>query len=403
MPCHPARARQLLNQSKAAVYRHRPFTIILKERKGGNTQTIALKIDPGSRTTGIALIADCKRGKRLIWAADLHHKGHVVIARMKVRRTLRGGRRHRKCRYRPPRFRNRRRPDGWLTPSMRSRIGNVKTWVERLRRWTPIASISLELVKFDTQKMVNPEISGIEYQQGELQGYEVREYLLEKFERKCAYCGKENVPLEIEHIVPQSRGGSNRVSNLALSCRPCNQTKGNKTAAEFGHLEVQAKAQQPLRDVAAVNSMRWALFGPLKVAGLPIECGTGGRTKYNRVQQGYPKAHWIDAVCVGRSGERVYITPNHAPLVIRAIGRGSRQMCGTDKYGFPIRHRARQKRVFGFQTGDLVRAVVPQGKYAGTHVGRVTIRRRPSFRLNGFDVHPRYLALLQRADGYEYT
>jgi 5-methylcytosine-specific restriction endonuclease McrA len=286
---------------------------------------------------------------------------------------------------------------------MRSRIGNVKTWVERLRRWTPIASISLELVKFDTQKMVNPEIRGVEYQQGTLYGYEVREYLLEKLGRKCAYCGKKNVPLEIEHIVPRSRGGSNRVSNLALSCRPCNQAKGNKTAAEFGYPEVQAKAQQPLRDVAAVNSMRWALFRPLKAAGLPVECGTGGRTKYNRVQQGYPKAHWIDAVCVGRSGERVYITPNHAPLVIRAIGRGSRQMCGTDKYGFPIRHRARQKRVFGFQTGDLVRAVVPQGKYAGTHVGRVTIRRRPSFRLNGFDVHPRYLALLQRADGYEYT
>ena len=403
MPCHPARARQLIKQNKAAVYRHRPFTIILREREGGDTQPIALKIDPGSRTTGIALVGEFKRGKRLVWAADLHHKGHVVAARMKARRALRRGRRHRKCRYRQPRFLNRRRQKGWLTPSMRSRIGNVKTWVERLRRWTPIASISLELVKFDTQKMVNPEISGVEYQQGELQGYEVREYLLEKFERKCAYCGIENVPLEIEHIMPRSRGGSDRVSNLTLSCRSCNQAKGNKTAAEFGYSEVQAKAQQPLRDVAAVNSMRWALFGLLKAAGLPVECSTGGRTKYNRVQQGYPKAHWADAACVGRSGARVYIAPNHVPLVIRAMGRGSRQMCGTDKYGFPIRHRAHQKRVFGFQTGDLVRAVVPRGKYAGVHVGRVTIRRQPSFRLNGFDVHPRYLALLQKADGYEYT
>ena len=56
------------------------------------------------------------------------------------------------------------------------------------------------------QLMANPEISGIEYQQGELQGYEVREYLLEKFGRKCAYCGAENVPLEVEHIIPKSRG-----------------------------------------------------------------------------------------------------------------------------------------------------------------------------------------------------
>ena len=66
--------------------------------------------------------------------------------------------------------------------------------------------------------MQNPEISGIEYQQGTLQGYEIREYLLEKFGRKCCYCGKENIPLEIEHIIPKSRGGTNRIDNLCLAC-----------------------------------------------------------------------------------------------------------------------------------------------------------------------------------------
>ena len=83
--------------------------------------------------------------------------------------------------------------------------------------------------------MENPEVSGIEYQQGELHGYEVREYLLEKFNRTCVYCGVRDVPMEVEHIVPKTRGGSNRVSNLTLSCRPCNQKKGNQTAAEFGY------------------------------------------------------------------------------------------------------------------------------------------------------------------------
>jgi len=142
----------------------------------------------------------------------------------------------------------------------------------------------MELVRFDMQKMQNAEITGIEYQQGELQGYEVKEYLLEKFNRKCAYCGKTDIPLEIEHIIPKARGGSNRVSNLTISCRPCNIKKGSQTAEEFGHPEVQAQALKPLKDAAAVNATRWKLYGTLKATGLPVEVGTGGITKYNRIK-----------------------------------------------------------------------------------------------------------------------
>jgi 3-dehydroquinate synthase class II len=90
-------------------------------------------------------------------------------------------------------------------------------------------------------------------------------------------------------------------------------------------------------------------------------------------------------------------------LLMASKGHGTRQMCRTNKYGFPIRHVPRQKRWFGFRTGDLVRAVVPAGKYAGVHIGRVAIRARPMFRVNGIDVHARTLTLLQRADGYAYA
>jgi len=113
------------------------------------------------------------------------------------------------------------------------------------------AAISVENVRFDTQKMENPEISGVEYQQGELHGYEVREYLLEKFNRTCVYCGVRDVPMEVEHIVPKTRGGSNRVSNLTLSCQPCNQKKSDQTVAEFGYPEVEKQAKAPLKDAAA--------------------------------------------------------------------------------------------------------------------------------------------------------
>jgi len=402
MPCHPARARELLKDWRAKVLRRYPFTIILLDREGGGVQPVTLKIDPGSKATGLALVANSQRGKRVVWAGELNHRGEQIKAGLLSRRQLRHGRRSRKTRYRQPRFNNRRRADGWIPPSLRSRVDNILTWVERLRRFIPICTISMELVKFDTQAMQNPEISGVEYQQGQLVGYEVREYLLEKWGRKCVYCGATDIPLEIEHIVPRSRGGSNRISNLTLSCRACNQRKGNQTAAEFGYPTIQNKAKQSLKDAAAANTTRWSLYRNLKQYGLPLEVGTGARTKYNRTRQNYSKAHWIDAACVGVSGEKVHISPDITPLVIKAVGRQSRVMCCVDKYGFP-RTKAKQGRVhYGFQTGDIVLATIPKGKHTGIHVGRVAVRQRPAFRLNGFDVHPKYLKILHHADGYSY-
>jgi len=102
--------------------------------------------------------------------------------------------------------------------------------VNKLKKILPITKVIVEVAQFDTQKMQNPEIEGVEYQQGTLQGYNVKNYLLEKFNRKCVYCGKKNVPLEVEHIIPKSRGGSNRVDNLTISCHNCNQEKDNQTA-----------------------------------------------------------------------------------------------------------------------------------------------------------------------------
>lgn len=416
-PIHPGYARQLLGWGKAAVFRRFPFTLVLKGEVAKKevepepkAQPLRLKLDPGSKTTGLALVNDTTGD--VVFAAELQHRGQQIRDALLSRRQIRRKRRQRKTRYRPARFLNRRRPAGWLPPSLESRITNVMTWVKRLGRYCPIGAVSLELVRFDTQLIQNPEISGVEYQQGELAGYEVREYLLEKWQRTCAYCGLTGVPLEIEHIVPRSRGGSDRVSNLALACERCNQCKGAQTAAEFGYPHLQVQAKLPLTDAAAANSTRWALYRRLKALRLPIETGSGGLTKYNRTIRKLPKTHWIDAACVGFSTPAQLLTSEVRPLLIKGTGHGNRQMCGTNKYGFPIRHRARTKSYRGFRTGDLVKAVIPApagakakaGKSAGsrTRTGRITIRQRPSFRLNGFDVHPKYCRLLQRADGYAY-
>jgi len=415
MPCRPARARQLLRDGKAAVFRRFPFTIILKHRASGAVQDTAVKLDPGSKTTGIVVVADfARRGRTVVWAAELQNRGYSIHQEMEKRRGYRRRRRY-KLRYRPARFQHRTRLVGWLPPSLQHRVDTTMTWVRRLMRWVPVMSLAQELARFDAQALQNPEISGIQYQQGTLFGYELREYLLEKWGRKCAYCDAENVPLEVEHIVPRSRGGTNRAGNLTLACRPCNQKKGNQDVREFlvrrpeRLRQILAQARKSLRDAAAVNTTRWALWQKLRDTGLPLEVGTGGRTKYNRTQQGYPKGHWVDAACVGESGARVHLDRFLQPLSIRATGHGKRRMQNHDEYGFPKgRAKSGQKMYFGFQTGDLVRALVSRGKKAGTYFGRVLCRASGSFdiqtkqgRVGGIPY--RYCHPVHRQDGYTYA
>jgi RRXRR protein len=193
-PTSAVRARLLLKKGKAAVFRRAPLTIILLKRVVEEVQVpkLRLKLDPGSRKTGVAIVN--QRSGEVIFAAEIEHRGEAIKQALAARRAIRRSRRSRKTRYRKARFLNRRRPEGWLPPSLKSRISNIETWVKRLTCCYPIAGISMELVKFDTQLLENPEISGIEYQQGELAGYEVREYLLEKWGRKCAYCSETDVP-----------------------------------------------------------------------------------------------------------------------------------------------------------------------------------------------------------------
>lgn len=380
----------------------------LKKEVNTNPEPIELKLDPGSKVTGIAL----KQGNRIIFGAQLQHRGQQIKDALRSRRQLRRGRRNRKTRYRPARFLNRTRPDGWLAPSLQHRVDTVLTWVNRFRRLAPIGSIVQELVRFDLQLMQNPEISGVEYQQGELQGYEVREYLLEKWGRKCAYCGAENLPLEVEHIQPRSKGGSDRVSNLTIACHSCNQAKGSQDVREFlsGQPDllnrILKQAKSSLKDAAAVNSTRWALFKVLKATGLPVTTGTGGQTKFNRTRLELPKAHWIDAGCAGQVDSLELLTKQ--PLLIAAKGHGTRQMCGTDKYGFPTRHRSRVKIHKGFQTGDLVAAHVTAGQKIGSYVGRVLCRASGSFdiatasgRVAGISY--KYCKPIHKKDGYAYA
>jgi 5-methylcytosine-specific restriction endonuclease McrA len=408
--CHPARARAMLKAGAAAVLRRFPFTIILKEEKPeAIVKAVTVKVDPGSKTTGLALVGP---EGRVLFAAELTHRGAAIKKALETRQAYRRGRRSRNLRYRAPRFDNRVRAEGTLPPSLAHRVLTTMTWIERFRRFCNVAELAVERVKFDMQQMRNPEISGVEYQQGTLLGYTVREYLLEKFNRTCVYCQKIDVPLQVEHVVAKANGGSSAISNLTLACEPCNTQKGRQPVEVFlkRKPEVLAKLlrqlKSSLKDAAAVNATRNALFAACLKTGLPVEGGAGAQTKFNRTQRGYPKGHWIDAACVGERGATITLNPAHRPLLIKAYGHGARQRSKSDAFGFPGPAAPCTKKFAGFQTGDLVSADIPKGKYVGTHQGRIAIRHRPSFRLTTattvLDVHPKYLTMIQHADGYAY-
>ncbi|WP_440064200.1 RNA-guided endonuclease IscB [Streptosporangium sp. OZ121] len=414
-PCHPARARRLLAAGRAVAVRHTPFVIRLEDRSVADSTVMGLQvgIDPGSKHTGLAVFTGYNGSRAGRYAIQLDHRGALIRDRLASRAALRRGRRSRNLRYRSPRFLNRTKAQGWLAPSLRHRVDTTMSWMVRLTRWAPVAAVHVERVSFDTHALsAGKPLEGVEYRQGTLAGYEVREYLLATWGRTCAYCGASGIPLNLDHIYPRSRGGSDRISNLTLACVRCNQAKNATSVEEFlkGRPAMLARilrqAKAPLRDAAAVNATRWALWRALETIGLPVHTASGGRTKWNRSRTGAPKSHTLDALHVGDL-ESVTAWPSTV-LVVTATGRGAYARTTLDRYGFPRLVRPRIKLHHGFQTGDLVRANVPAGKKAGVHAGRVLVRSSGSFdittrhgRVTG--INHRYVRHLQRADGYGYT
>jgi 5-methylcytosine-specific restriction endonuclease McrA len=417
-PCSEKRARLLLDRGRARVHRLRPFTIRVVDRKLTDSvvHDFTIRIDPGSRFTGIAVVRETPNAEdangdpsvAVVNLIEVQHRGSQIRDAMISRSAHRRFRRSR-LRFRPARFDNRTRPEGWLPPSLRHRIDTTLSQVEQMRRLLPVTALRMELVKFDTQLMKNAEITGVQYQQGELAGYEVREYLLEKFDRTCAYCDAKGLPLQIEHILAKARGGSNRISNLTIACDPCNTRKAAQDVREFlAHdpkrlAKLLGKLKAPLRDAAMMNATRWTLKAALEKTSLPVSTFSGGRTKWNRSRLGVPKIHALDAAVVGPTAS---LSGWQVPtLNLKTTGRGSYCRTRLDRYGFPRGYLMRSKSAFGFATGDHVRADVPTGLKTGRHVGRVAIRKTGSFNITTRDgvvqgVNHKHCRILQRGSGY---
>lgn len=348
-----------LRKGLAKVVRSEPFTIQLCFVPKAYVQSATVGVDTGAKTVGIAATTN----GNVVYQAEVHLRTDVadkMLQRQQYRRTRRG----RKTRYRPARWANRRRPTGWLSPTVRSKAEATVKAVRFVASLLPVGQVNVEIAGFDTQKMQDPAISGVSYQHGELFGYQLREYLLEKWQRKCAYCNIGNAPLQVEHIVPKSRGGSDRASNLTLACEPCNLRKGTRTAEEFGFPEIQKQARTPLKDAAHVSSLKTvvlqqlqSLFGPTHVA-----VTYGYETKYKRIQVlGLPKSHVNDAVAIA-CGINEMVKPLELAYHFRCLARGQYQRFN----GPHSEHKCwAPRKVHGFKLYERVKVNGQVGYIAG--------------------------------------
>ncbi len=279
MPTTPRRARIFLTTRRAHVVTREPFTIQLRFETTTYTQPVTVGVDTGSHTVGIAATTN----REVVFQAEMLLRTDIS-GKLTQRRQYRRRRRSRKTRHRAARWANRRRASGWLPPSLRARAeATVKA---------------------------------------------VREHLLAKWQRQCAYCQTSGVPLQVEHLIPKSRGGSDRASNLVIACDLCNKRKGSRTAEEFDYPEIQAQARVPLKDAAHVSSIKTVVVKLLaqQFRAERVAVRYGYETNYQRIQVlNLPKSHANDAVAIACAvGERVI--PTQQIYQIRCVPRGNYQL-----------------------------------------------------------------------------
>ena len=409
-PCNTiseAYARILLFNKQAVIHKRFPFTIRLRNNNAVlKDKNYTIKIDPGSRTTGIAIVDD---KDLVVMLANLEHRGHIIKKNLDSRRAVRRFRRQRKTRYREARFLNRIKPEGWLAPSVKSRADNVINFVKKYKKLMNINRVMIENVSFDVAQMTSDtKLWGSDYQQGTLYQKELRSFIFSRSNNQCVYCGAKAE--EIDHIVPRSKGGTNSTYNLVASCRSCNEKKLNLSLKEFGKLMnkdfSKLEPKKLPKDAAIVQSAINYMVKEITKIIPNTTTYEAWITKYNRDELGLSKQHYYDALSVGKILTKLNFLTDKV-LQISAKGRGSRQMCLMDKFGFPRTSAKASKTVKGFQTGDIVKAVVPFGSKRGEYLGRVAVRSSGFFDIKTNKgtiqgIGHQYCHIIQQCDGYFY-
>lgn len=442
----PGRVRHLLKEGKARIFCYDPFTIQLTyESTEFVPVEVTVGIGPGSNDTPIASgqhrldsnTCEITYAKEVLMRTDISTQ---LKRRANARREMRGrlryrkprfdnrpktvcsvcGKNHtpklwkkvkrkngnsyknvsngrasicRKCRHERPGEKGKHDTDKILNPTLRNKLDTIVREVEKLLKVMPVKKVRVEMAAFDTQKMANPDIQGEEYRHGTLFGYEVKEYLLFKYGHKCVYCkGKRGDPvLEVDHVIPRIRGGSDRISNLVIACKTCNQEKGSRTAAEYGFPNIQKEAAKywAFRYSALTQSYKWALWRALSDLcskhNVILEATFGYQTKARRLEMGLPKAQVIDAMVL-TAGERDFSFPPEYMVERRIKARlPYHRFSNENKKGKTCVKTSAVREVYGFKLWDKVSFIDKSGeKVTGYITG---LRERGSFKISDLEGH----------------
>lgn len=311
---HHGKVKHLLREGKARMVRREPFTIQLLYDNTEYTQPITLGVDAGTTHVGLSATNESNE----LFAAEVTLRRDIpglLAARREARRT----RRNRKTRYRAPRFDNRRRPDGWLAPSVEQAVQSHLALIRKVHSILPVTKTVIEVAQFDTQLLKNPDIRGEQYQQGEQMGFwNTREYVLFRDGHTCQHChgkSKDKV-LNVHHIESRKTGGD-APNNLITLCETCHRKYHN------GEIELKVKRGASLRDAALMSIMRGTVYNRAKEEFGNVRLTYGFITKHTRIRHGLEKSHATDARCI--SGHPL-ATPADVMWQLRQRRKHNRQL-----------------------------------------------------------------------------
>ena len=371
MPCSPRKARILLRDGKAEIAGYRPFTIQLTIATGETVQEVHVGVDTGSKHIGMAVTSESK----VLFSADISLR-QDISSLLKTRRDLRRGRRYRKTRYRKARFLNRRRKDRWLPPSLESRVQAHFKWIDRICSLLPNPVLHIEAGKFDPAKMVNPEISGEQYQQGPAAGYhDVRYFVFARDEYTCQVCKKKNKILQTHHILFRSNGGTDRADNLITVCTDCHTHEAHQPGGILYRWQAQHKQVKQYKEPAFMNTLRRRMFDRYPGAHFTY----GSVTTPSRKALGLEKSHVNDAIAITGTDSLVHVP--QAPLIILQVRTKKRSLHeATPRKGRKEKNRTQKREAKntpsknGFHLSDRVRACGKTGYITGFTGSNVYIR-----------------------------
>lgn len=291
MPCTQKKARILLKEGKAVIYKYDPFTIQLTYATGETKQDCHIGIDTGSKHIGMAITSENK----VLFKGEIELRQDVK-SNIDTKHIYRRSRRNRKTRYRQPRFLNRKRSDKWLPPSLQNRVAHTFHWIDTFCSLVSDPILHIEVGKFDTAKMINPEINGVDYQHGQTYGFfEERYFVFARDNYTCQCCGKsKDKILQTHHIIYRSNGGTDRVDNLITVCTDCHTSKNHQKGGILYKWQEQHKKVKQYKEPPFMNAIRKRIFARYPNAHTTY----GSETTPHRKELGLEKTHYNDAITI---------------------------------------------------------------------------------------------------------